>query len=43
MLKGEIKSGDKVVVDYKDEKLVFLVKAEDKSETDNSENNSEQK
>ena len=31
MLKGDIKSGDKVVVDYKDEKLVFLVKADDKS------------
>lgn len=37
MLKGDIKSGDKVVVDYKDDKLVFLVKADDKSDaqTDN--------
>lgn len=33
MLRGEIKSGDKVVVDYKDDKLVFLVKTEDKNDT----------
>ena len=36
MLKGDIKSGDKVVVDYKDGKLVFLVKADDKSTDDDT-------
>lgn len=31
MLRGEIKSGDNVIVDYKNEKLVFLLKSDDKT------------
>jgi ATP-dependent Clp protease ATP-binding subunit ClpA len=34
MLRGEIKSGDKVLVDCKDNNLVFLTKTDDKAEND---------